>query len=109
MVYKSIIFPSPSRERGSLITHASLFISLIVSHLDINVSRRWRGSSDRWRFNLFGDHGLQVNVNFLVFEDPEAALGGDPRFVRACWTENTYRGVLDGEFLILLKGLSEGM
>jgi hypothetical protein len=88
--YKSTIFPDPSHGRGGLITHTSQLVSLIVSHLDINISRRGRRSSDRRCFNLFGDHGLQVNVDFLVFEDTETALDGDSRLVRACWTENTY-------------------
>jgi hypothetical protein len=77
--------------------------------LDINVSRCGWGSSD-WRcFNLFGDHGLQVNIDSLVFKDTEISLSRNSRFMRAFRTKNTYRGVLDGELLILLKGLSEGM
>jgi hypothetical protein len=77
--------------------------------LDINVSRSGWGSRDWWCFDLFGYHGLQVNIDVLVFEDAEIPLGGDSRLVCACWTKNAYRGVLDGEFLILLKGFSEGM
>ena len=70
--------------------HASQFLFLIVGHLDIRVSCRRRGSSGRWCFNLFGDHGLQINIYFLVFEDTEVPLGGYSRLVRAFRTENTY-------------------
>ena len=69
---------------------ASQFTSLIVSHLYISVSRRGWGSGGRWCFDLFGDHRLQINIYFLVFEDAEVPLGGDSRLVRAFWTENTY-------------------
>jgi len=90
VLYKSIIFPSPSHERGGLIKHASQLVSLVVSHLDINVSRRGRGSSDWWCFDLFRDHGLQVNVDSLVLVDTETPLGGDSRLVHSCWAKNTY-------------------
>jgi len=90
VLYKSIIFPSPPRVRGGLIKHASQLISLVVGHLDINISRRGRGSGD-WRcFDLFRDHGLQVNVDFLVLVDTETSLGGDSHLVHSCWTKNAY-------------------
>lgn len=108
MLYKSIVFPNQSHE-GGLIKHTSQLISLIVDHLDINISRSGWRSSDRWCFDLFGYHGLQINIDFLVFENTKTALGGDSCLVCAFWTKNTYRGVLDGEFLILLESFSEGM
>ena len=70
MLYKSITYiPKPVIRWGSLMKHASQLNSLIVSHLDVSVSRRGWGSGGRWCFDLFGDHGLQVDVYFLVFED----------------------------------------
>lgn len=90
VLYKSIIFPNRSHERGGLIEHTSQFISLIVSHLDINISRSGWGSSDRWCLNLFGYHGFQVNIDRLVFKNAETALSGNSRLVCACWTKNTY-------------------
>ena len=109
VLYKSIIFSDQFREAGGPIIHTSQLISLIVGHLDINVPRSGRRSSDWRRFDLFRDHGLQVNIDVFVFENPETALGGDSRLVCTCWTKDAYRGVLDREFLVLLKGLSEGM
>ena len=109
MLYKSIIFPSPSLKTGGLIEHTSQLISSIISHLDIIISRSGWGSSDWWCFDLLGNHRLQVNVDPLVLEDAETALGGNTRLVHACRTKNTYRCVLDGEFFVLLKSFSKGM
>jgi len=58
--------------------------------LDVNISRSGWGSGDWWCFNLFGYHGLQVNVDVVVFENTEIALDEDSRLVYACWTKNTY-------------------
>jgi hypothetical protein len=64
--------------------------SLIIAHLNIIISRSGWGYGDCWCFHLFGHHGLQVNINFVVLEDTEIALGSDPRLVRAFWTKDTY-------------------
>jgi len=77
--------------------------------LDISISCSGWGSGDRWCFDLLWYHGLQININFLVLEDTEIALGRDSCLMHSRWAKDTYRGVLDRKFLVLLKGFSEGM
>lgn len=56
---------------------------------------------------LFRDHSLEIHVDHLALEDAERTLRWNILLMFSHWSHDTYRGVVDGKFFVLLEGFAQ--
>ena len=100
---------------SELVLHAMsvcLFVQRSLAHLNILIARsRCRRGSRRWcrrgLASVLRDHAPEVALDGLTLEDAEVALGRDVRLFRTGRADDANGGVVDGELLVLLQGLTQ--